>query len=306
MSIPSYLKGYENEIDSIHFFVPEGALAGDNIVNNLLLFKTTGVLSSWFGVESSVNHAVFSGDGFINGSNTIDLLTLNSGYWFQLAADSLSQPGSYYTNTHIQTINQIEVMSDCINGLSMLTSNFKETQAIIDYTGGIYPTEYLQVRDVKNIGSDVNVTNGIDLGNNDGFNFTDPIGPRDLYWVGGDGEWNDMIHWSLTSGGTGGECPPTIFDNVFFDAQSGFADSGMMVNVNVKHATFNDMTWDNVANLPMLTAIDTAGFLADTCFLHIYGSLKLDPSMSYLFFGNVYFESQDDDEWETIDRDLYT
>ena len=306
-ALPSFLKGYENEIDSIHFFKPEdgilpdGALAGDNIVNNLLLFKSTGVLSSWFGVESSVNHAVFSGDGFINGSNTIDLLTLNSGYWVQLAADSLSQPGSYYTNTHIQTIHQIEVMGDCINGLSMLTSNFKETQAIIDYTGGIYPTEYLQVRDVKNIGSDVNVTKGIDLGNNNGFNFTDPHVPRDLFWVGGDGEWNDMIHWSLTSGGTGGECPPTIFDNVFFDALSGFADSGMMVNVNVKHATFNDMTWDNVANLPMLTAIDTAGFLSDTCFLHIYGSLKLDPSMSYLYFGNVYFESQDDDEWETID-----
>jgi gliding motility-associated-like protein len=299
--IPSFLKGYENVIDSIHFFVPEGALAGDNIVNDLLFFNTTGVLSSWITEHSTVEHAVFSGDGFISGSNTINLLTLNSGYWCQLAADSLSQPGSYYTNTHIQTINQIEVISDCINGLSRLSSNSKETQAIINYTGGVYPTEYLMVEDVKNIGSVVNISNGIDLGNNDGFNFTNPLGSRNLYWVGGDGEWNDMIHWSLISGGTGGECPPTIFDNVFFDNLSGFADSGMVVNVNVKHASFNDMTWDNVTNLPTLLSLDTAGNLVDTCSFHIWGSLKLDPSMSFLFFGKVFFESQDDNEWETID-----
>ena len=104
--IPSYLKGYENEIDSIHFFVPEGALAGDNIVNNLLFFKTTGVLSSWVGKDSHVEHAVFSGRWFYPGNNTVNMLTLNTGIWYQMAADSLSQPGSYYTNPHIRPLTK--------------------------------------------------------------------------------------------------------------------------------------------------------------------------------------------------------
>ncbi len=77
--------------------MPEGSLAGDNIVNDLLLFNTMGVLSSWFGVESNVNHAIFGADGFILGSNTINLLSLSSGFWYQLQADSL------YKAEHIQT-----------------------------------------------------------------------------------------------------------------------------------------------------------------------------------------------------------
>ncbi len=290
----SEFKGYENIVDSIHFFRPVGAFAGDNIVNNLLYFKTTGSLSSWVTEHSYIEHAVFDGDGFISGSNTINLLTLYSGCWYQLAIDSLSQPGSYYTNTNIQTIHQIEVMSNCLRGLSMLTSNFKEVQALVNYTGGTLPTEFLMVRDVKNTGSMIDITQGIDLGNNEGFTFTNPHGPRTLYWVGGTGNWDDITHWSLTSGGIGDQCPPTIYDDIFFDELSGFDAAGMEVAVNVKHAQFNDMTWQNISNHPTLSG-------SDTCFLHIWGSVKLDPAMSYLFFGKVYFESENDDEYETID-----
>lgn len=291
--IDSYLKGYENEIDSIHFFEPEGALAGDNIVNDLLFFKTTGVLSSWVGKVSHVEHAVFSADGFFLGNNIINKLTLNTGFWYQMAADSLSQPGSYYTNSRIQTVNQIEVIGDCNRGLSILSSDYREVQALLNYTGSSFPTEYLMVRDVKNFGDVLNISKGIDLGNNDGFNFSDLLGSRTLYWVGGAGDWDDITHWSLTSGGIGDQCPPTILDDIFFNDQSGFDAAGLAVNVNVKHAGFNDMTWENLSNLPTMSG-------SDTCFLHIWGSVKLDPTMSFLFFGKVYFESQDDTEYESL------
>ncbi len=291
--IPSYLKGYENEIDSIHFFTPEGALAGDNIVNNLLLFNAVGVLSSWVGKDSYVEHAVFMDDGHMLGNNSVNLLTLNSGIWMQLGCDSLSQPGSYYTNNIIQTIHQIETGSDCLQGLTMITTNSKETQAIINYTGSPVAVEFLMVRDINNIGNTVNISKGIDLGNNIGFTFTNPHLGRTLYWVGGDGVWDDITHWSLTSGGyPGDQCPPTIYDDIFFDNLSGFDDIGMEVNVNVKHAMFNDMTWTDLTNQPTFSG---------STFLHIWGSVKLDPSMSYLFFGDVYFESEDDDEYESID-----
>ncbi len=125
--------------------------------------------------------------------------------------------------------------------------------------------------------------------------------PRTLYWVNGAGEWDDINHWSLASGGVGDQCPPTILDDIFFDAASGFATANEIVNVNVKHATFNDMTWDGVTNLPILTAWDEETEMElDTNFLHVYGSFTLSPEMFYSFQGKVYFESTWDDEYETI------
>ncbi len=43
---------------------------------------------------------------------------------------------------------------------------------------------------------------------------------RTLFWVGNGGFWDEATHWSLSSGGIGGECPPTPLDNVFFDLNS--------------------------------------------------------------------------------------
>jgi len=59
----------------------------------------------------------------------------------------------------------------------------------------------------------------VDLGNNIGWLFS-ASEARDLYWVGEGGDWHDAAHWSLSSGGVGGECPPGPNDNVYFDANS--------------------------------------------------------------------------------------
>ena len=42
------------------------------------------------------------------------------------------------------------------------------------------------------------------------------------YWVGGSGTWDSTTttHWSLTSGGTGNQGPPTSADDVIFDTNS--------------------------------------------------------------------------------------
>jgi hypothetical protein len=49
------------------------------------------------------------------------------------------------------------------------------------------------------------------------------IANRTLYWVGGAGTWSttNNLNWSLTSGGVGGEPPPTSADDAVFDANSG-------------------------------------------------------------------------------------
>ncbi|MBK8365814.1 MAG: T9SS type A sorting domain-containing protein [Bacteroidetes bacterium] len=43
---------------------------------------------------------------------------------------------------------------------------------------------------------------------------------RTLYWVNGSGNWGDSNHWSLTSGGSGGECIPSRFDDIVIDSLS--------------------------------------------------------------------------------------
>ena len=43
------------------------------------------------------------------------------------------------------------------------------------------------------------------------------------YWVGGQGNWNDLSHWSNTSGGSFGASAPTIHEDAIFDTNSGFS-----------------------------------------------------------------------------------
>ncbi|MCD4730077.1 MAG: gliding motility-associated C-terminal domain-containing protein [Bacteroidales bacterium] len=296
--------GLNNVCDTVQFqgeSPVKGIFSGNNIVNNLLYYKTTGHLSTWSPFESTINHAVFKGDGTIGGSNNFDWLTFSNGHLYEIQTDSLEQPGSYYTNTNVQTVNQFEVDGDgCLEGFTTIMSNHKYTAAILNYTGPTLYTEYLVIRDLKNIGPNtIYVDKGIDLNNTDGFIFTNLHDPRVLYWVGGEGDWNDSEHWSLVSGSTpGDQCPPTPKDDIFFNLQSGFADTGMIVNVNMKHAWCNDMIWETGINLPILSG-------PDTNFFHSWGSVILDTSMQYLFFGEFHFESEDDpdDDWETVKID---
>jgi PKD repeat protein len=44
--------------------------------------------------------------------------------------------------------------------------------------------------------------------------------PTTLYWVGGNGDWNDTAHWSLTSGGSSSGVIPSLQSNVVFDQKS--------------------------------------------------------------------------------------
>lgn len=290
---PGYIAGRLNVMDSIHYFTPpKGSIIGEATVNHLAEFYNEGVIASEMEKENSANHVVFYADGFMLGNNTISKLSLGSGFWYRVSSDSLNQPGSAPTQTYVQTIGEIEVMGTCEGGVTHFTSYQKESLGYINYTGAGISTEYLAVKDVHNIGSTLAIENGVDRGNNEGFDFTLDLMSRDLYWVDGEGVWSDMEHWSLSSGGPGGECPPTMLDNVFFDLGSGFVDSAMMVVVDVPYACMNDMIWaDDIENLPAIQSGDN---------MKLWGSLKTSESMTWLVFGKVYFESEDDDEYESI------
>lgn len=302
--LAGYFRGTADIIDSIHFFnpadtlgeqiSPPGTVAHNVVINNLLYFGSDGVIGSGWGEENQINRAVFIGDGWFEGNNHMDSLTLSSGHWYQMQADSLTHPGSFHNFNRVQTIGQIDVLGDCNSGMVIITSDFKEIFGIINYTGNDYPTSYIQVKDMFNQGNPLIIENGINAGNvNDKFEFTNPREPRELYWVGSTGNWSDILHWSLDPNAiVGDQCIPTLLDNVYFTATSGF-DLDDSVYADVTHLWCKDMTWES--DIP-----DTVTFSGFNT-LHIWGSLKLDPMMSYRFGGDVYFESEDDTEYETID-----
>jgi hypothetical protein len=100
------------------------------------------------------------------------------------------------------------------------------------------------------------------------------ITSRNLYWVGGSQPWNTTAgdKWSTTSGGAGGELPPTAADNVYFDLNSGSS----IVNIVA-----------GVANNVVCTGF--TGTLTGTGSLKVYGDFALNSNMTYSYTGTLMF-----------------
>lgn len=133
--------------------------------------------------------------------------------------------------------------SKCPSALITLASSDPPNQADVRFENHRPTLVRFRIENIStsngNHGADV--YRGEDGGNNTGFAFDGYDGggtftPRTLYWVGtaANKNWNEYdnsralataapyaSNWSATSGGPGGECIPTIFDNVMFDNGSG-------------------------------------------------------------------------------------
>lgn len=115
---------------------------------------------------------------------------------------------------------------------------------------------------------------GADAGGNSGWNISSAAGtPR--YWIGGSGDWNDNSHWSTTSGGTGGACIPTVFDDVYFNASSGFTAGSKTVTVNNGNAYCRNLDWSAAANSPIWNK-------ATAWTIEVWGdTVKLNPTATF-------------------------
>ena len=87
----------------------------------------------------------------------------------------------------------------------------------------------------------------VDNGNNSGVTITQ-LSSRNLYWVGGSGNWSDNNHWSLSDGGSGGQCAPTPNDNVYFTSNSFLPNQ--TVTLDAANVAFINMDWTGVINNP--------------------------------------------------------
>lgn len=134
---------------------------------------------------------------------------------------------------------------------------------------------------IQGAGAPYAASNSIDQGNNTGWAFTAPT-VHTYYWVGASGNWNDVNHWATTSGGTAASgCVPTQFDEVIFDAGSGFTASNKTVTVD-GNAYCDSMTWSGITPAPTFTISNP---------LQIYGSLRFEQGMSLLSNATITFAS---------------
>ncbi|NJN77008.1 MAG: hypothetical protein HC803_00660 [Saprospiraceae bacterium] len=113
------------------------------------------------------------------------------------------------------------------------------------------------------------------------------LSAANYYWVGGSGNWSDLSHWALTSGGSVHPViVPSPFDDLYFDANSGFTPSSKTVTINVPNIFCKSMNWTGALNSPSF--ITTQG--ANSTW-SIYGSLTFIPNMTYQYSGTVRFLS---------------
>lgn len=255
-------------------------VSGDGSLDlyDLIFSSATGsaILSSGEFDENTANLnelSIFSSASIYN-KIAVNTINLTGGNVYEFAAGKTYDFGVINAN------------GNCANGV-IVTSTENSSFTTLNVPSGIIDISFLTLRDIHTTGGATFMApNGVDLGNNTGWTFTNNAS-EDFYWIDGSGNWSDAAHWSYTSGGTPSGCVPSGKDNVFFDANS-FSAVNQVVTVDKENIYMHDMTWSGVTNNPEL-----AGDVESK--IRIIGSLEFDASMEHSFEGSYYFESNESD-----------
>lgn len=204
-----------------------------------LTFTDASVTSSvGIGGNNTIRRIEFKGKGVMNGGgNSIDTLLL---------AGSRN-----YTFAGTNTINKyLQAVSAPCAGLSEIKGNPTGTLAFAG--GAVANLSNIYMQNMTASGPITPIAfNGADAGGNSGWTINTASGGA-RYWVAGAGDWNDPNHWSATSGGAGGTaCVPTVYDDVYFDAGSGFTAVSKTVTINNGNAYCRNINWTGAPNSPV-------------------------------------------------------
>lgn len=225
-----------------------------------LLFTGTDLLPNTvaLGGNNTIGTLEFKGAAEIRGNNTIGTLLL--------------APSRNYTFRNTQTITGLLRFNnpDC-SGLGEM----RGLEGVATLNFGPASTKEIQNVLLENMaatGTGVPVAvSGADAGGNSGFNISASAGGA-RYWVGGSGDWNDASHWSLTSGGAGGACVPTVANDVFFDANS-FTSGSSTVTIANGNAYSRSMNWTGAGNAPTLNMTSGLKF-------EVWGDIIMSPTVT--------------------------
>ena len=224
-----------------------------------LVFHNTSVTSeAKITNNNTITSLEFKGSGFIDGGgNSIGTL--------------LMAPSKYYRVNGASTITtHWSFNSPSCSGLGEIRG-YNGTIGTLNFgAGATRDLNNLYVQNITATGSGIPVVvNGADAGGNTGFTINASTG-SDRYWVGGAGDWNDASHWSLTPGGTGGACIPTVNDNVYFNANSFTAGSRTVTTTGNTYA--KNMSWAGATNSPIFNESATFN-------MEIWGDLEMNPAV---------------------------
>ncbi|WP_346320927.1 Calx-beta domain-containing protein [Chitinophaga sp. YIM B06452] len=246
--------------------VHSGAVNGNVAISNAtlgeLVFTGTDILPrviALYGNNTIDKLEFIGGAAEIRGNNTINNLIL--------------APSRNYIFRNTQTINgQLSYNNPDCSGLGEMRG-VAGTNATLNFG----PSSTKNIRNVllenmtaTGAGVPVSVT-GADAGGNTGFNITSSAGGA-RYWVGGSGDWNDASHWSLTPGGAGGACVPTVANDVFFNANS-FSSGSSTVTIASGNAYCRSMNWTGASNAPVLNMTGGLRF-------EVWGDIIMSPSVT--------------------------
>lgn len=212
---------------------------------------------SSLGAEPFFDRITFNKDGNIEGSNEMNTLILSNGFSY------------FLQNNAIQEIDSL-LWGNACDGLVTIT-NFSFSDDPVNIKLNV--TEEIENFSLRGINfisdNEIQAFNSIDGGANQNVAFEAPV-PRDLFWVGGSGDWDDPSHWAMSSGGPGGQCVPTQLDNVIFDENSFTGANAQITNSNGNSGYCNNFTF----NVP------TTSISLSLQALYLYGNMDISNSLS--------------------------
>ena len=278
-----YMKN-SNHIVEIAYFFDDGIIEGANSIDTALFYSNAIIRD-----DNVIDTCIIYNKAFIEGTNNIRTATLlgdgnimGENIFHDL---TFSKARSYYLeHDKTQTVHDNLNINGSCTGPIILQSDKNQNQATINKINGNVEANYLTLRDINAKGPDIPfmALNSVDLGNNSNWSINSSS-TKDLYWVGGNGIWSDSLHWSGSSGGTGGNCIPSPIDNVYFDENS-FTQNNDSVFIDIGNANCHNMSWSGANLNPVFVSPDTNN-------LRIFGSLLLNSTMALNIFGPTFFES---------------
>lgn len=225
----------------------------------------------WYQIEQGkclFRKLTFASDGYISSNITVDSLVL-------------AKSARYYLYGQ-QTFSNIQNPTDLCDPSWSLTG-IGGLQAVIHLTNPI-KLKNCRLSFVKVTGAEMSVENGVDAGNNESIIFS--TSSKDLYWIGGGGNWNDPSHWTTNPDGTpSGGCLPSRNDNVFFGSYSGVITTDNPVTINVENAECHSIAWESVAGFPAFVSAKPQYSLS------IFGSSTWQRNMDYRIANTAYLGS---------------
>jgi fibronectin-binding autotransporter adhesin len=208
----------------------------------------------------------------IGGTTGTSTLTITASNTFgELASTKTVAHTVLFQATLTHTVGKWAV-TGTVGNVVTVSSNLSATAFTLSIVGpansGI---DYLSIRDctvaTTSPGEFYVGANSTNVSNNTRVVFTATPTPRNLYWVGGTGNWSSTTKWATSSGGVSGADIPTSLDTVTFDSLS--------------NATAYTATIDAGVTIARCAAFTMAGPLT--------GNVTFAGTVQIAFHGNVSF-----------------